>query len=318
MTGITDQFTSMFGSIIAFIPNLISAILFLLLAWIIAIIVKNIIVKGLNAVGFDKWLEKKGVSSKEDAEQESEGLVATLGKLAYFLVFLLFLPPVFDALNMQSVSNPIREMMTTVLNFVPQILVAAVLLILGLFIAKMLGNLVRNLLNNLNAGRFNSYVNFGRQEEGEGIDIPVASGWIVTTVIGLFFVVQALTVIDLEVFNTIGTAVISYLPAVISALIILTLGFVGGNLLSKGISKSTGNAFIGEISKYLLIIVAVFMTLEQLNFAQNIVNIAFLFIIAAVAIAFAISFGIGGRSFAEKQLQKFEDKVKEGEGRQNE
>lgn len=313
MSGITDQFTSMFGSIIGFIPNLLSAILFLLVAWIIAVIVKKIIVKGLNVIGFDKWLEKKGVSSKEDAQQEAEGLITTLGKLAYFLVFILFLPPVFDALNMQSVSNPIREMMTTILNFMPQILIAAVLLVLGLFIAKMLGSLIKNLLDNLNAGRFNSYVNFGKQQEGQGIDIPVASGWIVTSVIGLFFVVQALSVINLEVFNTIGTAIIGYLPAVISALIILALGFVGGNLLSKVIAKSSGNAFIGEIAKYLLIIVAVFMTLDQLNFAQNIVNIAFLFIIAAVAIAFAISFGIGGRTFAEKQLQKFENKVKEGE-----
>lgn len=308
MSNIGDQFMSVLNSIIAFIPNLISAILFLLVAWIIAVIVKNIIVKGLNAVGFDKWLQKKGLSSQDEAKKESEGLISTLGKLAYFLVFILFLPPVFDALNMQSVSNPIREMMTAVLNFIPRLFVAGVLVLLGLYLAKILGKLVTNLLKSLNVSKFNSYVNFGDKSK-KGIDIPNALGMIVAVLIGLFFVVQALTVLNLEVFNTIGTAIIAYIPLVISALIILTLGFVGGNLLSTVITKSTGNAFIGEISKYLIIIVAVFMTLDQLNFAQSIVNLAFLFILGAVAIAFAISFGIGGKSFAEKQLHKFENKV---------
>src|SRR5699024_7704177 len=126
----------------------------------------------------------------------------------------------------------------------------------------------------------------------------------------LFFVVLALIVLNLEVFITIGTAIIAYIPLVISALIILALGFIGGNLLSTVITKSTGNAFVGEIAKYLIIIVAVFMTLDQLNFAQSIVNLAFLFILGAVAIAFAIRFGIGGRTYAEKQHHKFEDKVK--------
>lgn len=308
MGNIGDQFSSMLSSIIAFIPNLISAILFLLLAWIIAVIVKNIIVKGLNAIGFDRWLQKKGLSSEDGAKRESEGLISTLGKLAYFLVFILFLPPVLDALNMESVSNPIREMMTAVLNFLPRLFVAGILVLLGLYLAKILGRLITNLLKSLNVSKYNSYVNFGDKSK-EGIDIPNALGWTVAVLIGLFFVVQALTVLNLEVFNTIGTAIIAYIPLVISALIILALGFIGGNLLSKVVAKTTGNAFIGEIAKYLIIIVAVFMTLDQLNFAQSIVNLAFLFILGAVAIAFAISFGIGGRAFAEKQLHKFENKV---------
>lgn len=142
------------------------------------------------------------------------------------------------------------------------------------------------------------------------MEVPSATGWIVTTLIGLFFLVEALSVLNLEILNTIGGAIIAYLPLVLSASIILALGFVGGNIISSVIVKSTGNRFFGEIVKYLLIIVAVFMTLDQLNFAQSIVNAAFLLILGAVAVAFAISFGIGGRSFAEKQLSKFEQKVR--------
>ncbi|MFU1790287.1 mechanosensitive ion channel family protein [Mammaliicoccus sciuri] len=62
MSKITDSFLNALDSIIAFIPNLISAIILLIVAWLIAVIVKTIIVKGLNAVGFEKWLEKKGLT----------------------------------------------------------------------------------------------------------------------------------------------------------------------------------------------------------------------------------------------------------------
>lgn len=307
MTKITDSFMNALDSIIGFIPNLISAIILLIVAWVIAVIIKTIIVKGLRAIGFEKWLEKKGLTEAGNGKSESEGLIQTFGKLAYFIIFLLFLPSVFDALNMTSVSTPIKNMMDSILNFLPRIIVAVIILIVGLFIAKVLGTLVKNLLTNLNVSRYNHYVNFG--ENKESIDIPSATGWILTTIIGLFFVVEALHTVNLQVLNTIGEAIIGYLPLVISAAIILALGFVGGNLLSKLIKKSTGNGLVAEIVKYLVIVVSVFMTLDQLNFAQSIVNVAFLLILGAVAVAFAISFGIGGKSFAEKTLRKVEEKA---------
>lgn len=307
MSKITDSFMNALDSIIGFIPNLISAIILLIVAWIIAVIVKTIIVKGLRAIGFERWLEKKGLTEAGSGKSESEGLIQTFGKLAYFIIFLLFLPSVFDALNMTSVSTPIKNMMDSILNFLPRVIVAVIILIVGLFIAKVLGTLVKNLLTNLNVSRYNHYVNFG--ENKESIDIPSATGWILTTIIGLFFVVEALHTVNLQVLNTIGEAIIGYLPLVISAAIILVIGFVGGNLLSKLIKKSTGNGLVAEIVKYLVIVVSVFMTLDQLNFAQSIVNVAFLLILGAVAVAFAISFGIGGKSFAEKTLRKVEDKA---------
>ncbi|MGK9045370.1 mechanosensitive ion channel [Mammaliicoccus vitulinus] len=307
MSKITDSLFSALDSIIAFIPNLISAIILLIVAWLIAVIVKTIIVKGLSAIGFEKWLEKKGLTEEGSGKSESEGLIQTFGKLAYFIIFLLFLPSVFDALNMKSVSTPIKNMMGSVLDFLPKIIVAVVILVVGLFIAKVLGTLVKNLLTNLNVSKYNHYVNFG--DDKESIDIPSAAGWVISTIIGLFFIVEALNTVNLEVLNTIGEAIIGYLPLVISAAIILLIGFIGGNLLSKLIKKSTGNAFVSEIVKYLVIIVSVFMTLDQLNFAQSIVNVAFLLILGAVAVAFAISFGIGGKSFAEKTLAKIERKA---------
>lgn len=307
MSNIIDSFTSVLDKIIGFLPNLIGAIVLLLIAWIIAIIVKKIIVKGLGALGFEAWLQKKGLVDEQGGKSNSDGIVQTFGKLAYFFIFLLFLPPVFDQLKMKAVSMPIKGMMTSMFNFAPKIVVAVIILIVGLFIAKILGTLVKNVLANFKVSRFNKYVNFG--EDKNSIDIPVATGWIISTLVGLFFAVQALNTVNLTVLNKIGDAIIGYLPLVISGAIILALGFIGGNLIAKLLNKSTGNAMLAEIAKYLVIIVSVFMTLDQLHFAKSIVNVAFLLILGAVAVAFAIAFGIGGKSFAEQQLSKFSKKM---------
>ena len=61
------------------------------------------------------------------------------------------------------------------------------------------------------------------------------------------------------------------------------------------------------ISKIAIYAVGIFMVLNELGIAKEIVNTAFILIIAALAIAFAISFGVGGREFAGKVMKKLGD-----------
>lgn len=139
-------------------------------------------------------------------------------------------------------------------------------------------------------------------------DIANIIGKVVQAIIIVFFTVEAMNVLQSNVLNGIGEAVIGYLPLLISSLIILCLGLIGGTVLGNYIKQASGNGFLGAIVKY-AIIIAVFMTLDQLNFATSIVNLAFLFIIAGLAVAFAISFGIGEREFAKRELEKLEEKM---------
>lgn len=82
MSKILDSLMGALDSVISFIPNIIGALIFLLIAWIIAVIVKNIIIKGLGALGFESWLQEKGLVDAESGKSESAGLIQTFGKLA--------------------------------------------------------------------------------------------------------------------------------------------------------------------------------------------------------------------------------------------
>ncbi|MDY5974516.1 MAG: hypothetical protein SPJ10_06490, partial [Streptococcus hyovaginalis] len=129
----------------------------------------------------------------------------------------------------------------------------------------------------------------------------------VSAIILVFFFVQALATLNLSVLNTIGLAVIAYLPAVISSLAILGLAIVLGNVLAGFIAKSTSSKALGEVVRYGLIALAIFMALDQLNIAQTIVQTTFTIILGAVAVAFALAFGLGGKAFAARQLEKLEN-----------
>ncbi|SEQ22665.1 mechanosensitive ion channel [Piscibacillus halophilus] len=403
MNDLSSSFQSMLSNLIQAIPNVIVALLLLLLAWVVAVISKNIVQKLFVKIGLHKALNK---TSFVKDESHGKSILDSAGKVVYFLVFILFLPAILDALNMHSVSDPITNMMDKLLGFIPNLIAAAIILIIGLFIARLikelfekffqslnldqwfnkinpnntggteaqttlsnvlanivyiivlipivtialealairtisepiqavlsdvltmipnifvaiillivgyyLGRLLGNLLTNLlqGTGINNIYQTLGLNDDSKpSIDLAKLLGTVAKTLIILFFTVEALNVLQLEVLNAIGDALIVYLPFLLSALLILGGGLFLANLLSNWINQYTNSPISAQIVKYVIIVFAVFMTLDQLQFAKTIVNIAFLLILGGLMVAFAISFGIGGREFAKTQLTKLESKL---------
>ena len=120
---------------------------------------------------------------------------------------------------------------------------------------------------------------------------------------------EAVNVLNLEVLQFVGEAIIAYLPLAISAVIILGLALFAAswaeNLILKRFSDSKLLAWAARAA---ILVLAVFMILNQLGIATSIVNSAFIIILGAIAVAFAIAFGIGGRGFAENLLRELENK----------
>src|SRR5699024_9914596 len=121
MDDIKYGFEDAINSVLLELPNLIKAILLLLVAWIFAVIAKSLFNKLLVKVGAGKALSKTPLAENQAA---GDDLLENIGKLVYFLVFILFLPTVFGVLNMTEVAAPISNMMSTFLNFLPNLFAA--------------------------------------------------------------------------------------------------------------------------------------------------------------------------------------------------
>lgn len=147
------------------------------------------------------------------------------------------------------------------------------------------------------------------QAKDRSIDLAKVIGTVAQALIVLFFTVEALYVVNLRILNTIGQAIIQYLPFLFSAVLILGAGLFLANVLANWIENNTNSKISAILIKSVIITFAIFMTLDQLHFATNIVNKAFLLILGGLMVAFAISFGIGGREFARNCLEKLEEKL---------
>ncbi|WP_237664970.1 mechanosensitive ion channel [Sutcliffiella horikoshii] len=328
MRSVSQPITDMVQKFLAFLPNLFAAAILLIIGYFIAKLVRDLIYNLLLSLNVDHWFDRLGGTTSHTASgtatspnaNESQINKGTLAKIISNILFAVILIPIvtvaLETLNISTISEPIVSVLTTILNMIPNIFVAIILLLAGYYLAKFAAQLLTGLLRR--TGINNIYQSMGLdQSQAPRFDLVNIIGQTVKVLIILFFTVEALNVLNLDVLNNIGNAIILYLPMVISALIILGLALFGGNLLQKVLKKYTNSSFTAALVKYIIIVFAVFMALDQLGFAKTIVNIGFLLILGALSIAFAISFGIGGRDFAKRNLERFEKKIEKDQNTPN-
>ena len=300
---------NMLDTALAYLPNIIGALVILVLGFYAAKFVKNLVYNLAVAANLDRFLNKLTGSADTSAVQENKSTIANvLANIVYFLIVIPVVLAALDVLDIQTIAQPVSDVLNTILQAIPNILVAVVLLAIGVVLAKFVGEMLTDLLRGTGFNKYSSYL---KSSSNMDIDLAKITGQIVAFLIGLFFLVEALNALNLEMLNGIVAAIIAYLPNVLFAVIIIGLAFFGGQALSSMIRKATGSKMAALIVKYTLIAFGVFMALDQLNFATTIVNNAFMFIIGGLALGFALAFGLGGRDFASKQLERADRKIQE-------
>lgn len=316
LDSIGQPIMNMIDIVLAFIPNIIAAGIVLVLGLFAAKLVKNLVYNVAVAANIDKHLAKLTGGETTDAEvKKNKGTLASvLANIVYFLIVIPIILVALEVLNINSIADPISSVLNTILSAIPNILVAVVLLIVGFAIAKFAGMILTDLLKSAGLNKYSSYL---KKSSNMNLDLSKITGQTVAVLIGLFFLVEALNALNLEMLNSILSVVIGYLPNVLFAAIIIGLGFVGGQMLSSAVKSTTGSMLAGMLVKYILIVFSIFMALDQLNFASAIVQAAFICIIGGLAVAFALSFGLGGREFAKKQLSRLDSKIDEEASKSN-
>lgn len=297
---------NMLTQFLGFIPNIIAAIIIIVIGVFLAKIVKQILLPVLKRLNVDKLQEKAGIEANENTSISN-----VLASLVYVLVLLPMIIAALQVLNIRAISEPAIAMLNQIFAFLPKIFVALAILFIGLFLAKMLEKLLSNVLASLGVDSYLAKVVDVEKGAFENVVLSKLIGAIVKYIVSLLFVVEAFNVLELAVLQNVGVTIIEYLPQLVSAIIILILAYLLASWIERLIKNRMEEATIlAFAAKAIIMVIAVIMTLSQLGIATSIVNAAFIIILSAVAVAFAISFGIGGRDFAAYTMKKFEKKDK--------
>src|SRR3712207_4663881 len=124
---------------LSYIPQLIGAIIILIVGYIIAKILQAVVSRLLKTVGFDGWMERGGIKQFLDRAQTRETPATVLGKLVFWFVFIIAIVMATDALGIRQVSAVLSQLIA----YIPSVIAAVLILILAALLANFLAEIGR-------------------------------------------------------------------------------------------------------------------------------------------------------------------------------
>lgn len=189
-------------------------------------------------------------------------------------------------------------------EFVPALFGALVILFAGYLVAKVVEKGTARLLRRL---RFNQLLERGGvlqavERSGSHLNPAKVLANLLFWVVMFAVLLVAASAIGLDSLANVFTELMSYIPSVIAAIVIIILGIVLGGFVGGLIMASAGGLhggpWLARTGRAGVIVLAVFMALQELGIATDIVTTAFAILFGAVALALALSFGLGNRELA--------------------
>ena len=201
--------TSVWSKVAGFLPNLVAAIVILVIGYFIAKFIGFVLSRLLNKIGFDSLSSKVGVISILEKSGIKLSPSEIVGALGFWIIMLTFLVTATESLGLPRVSATIDD----VILYLPKVIAAAVIFIIGLFLANFLRDLVRS------------------SAEGLGVSYAKPLGTAAYSV--LFVVIISLAVNELEIETALLNSVISILIAAFGIALALSLGLGTRDLSSN-------------------------------------------------------------------------------------
>jgi hypothetical protein len=291
-----------FAQIFEYIPNVLAAGVIVLVGWFIARVVRQVVEGLLKAIGTDQAGKRIGIS-------EERSLSEIVGLILYISIFVVAIIAALDALNIPAITVPATQMLSTFINVIPNLIGAALILVVAYYVGRLIANLVRDLLSGIGVDTL---------PEKLGITWSATTtlsqwiGYLILVAIMLFAVVSATEMLGSAALTEIMNVFIAFFWKVVLAVVILAIGLYFANLVYNSVMKTgMGNAnFIGRLAQVAIVIFAAAIALRQIGVANEIINLAFGITLAAIGLAAALSFGLGTQKIAERELDNFLDKMR--------
>lgn len=214
-----------------------------------------------------------------------------------------------------NIGDTVRNAFVVFFAWLPHVVGAIAVLIIGWFVAKLVGALVTRALGRAGLDR--------RMHDGLGGTaiaraVPRPAGLIGAVVFWAIMIAVfslAASVLGIAALTAFVGAVWSYLPNVIAAFLIFLVASALAGGIATMVDRTMGDTSLGRIAKtaapVLIMAIAVFMILEQLKIATAIVTITYAALLGAIALGSALAFGLGGREVAGEMLRGAYDKGRE-------
>lgn len=297
---VLDPVKNMVNKFLEYIPNIIGAGIIGFAGYIIATIASEVV--GFAGDAIDRYATKMGFSTDAD-------LGGIFKKIIFIIVFIPMLIAALDTLQLDVISDPFKEMLTTFISAIPNILVAAITIGVFYIAGRFLVGIVEDLMKGFGVDGMAQKLNIsGIIGEGTSLSKLIAN-------VGFFFlmftgIVAGVEKLNFPQFSVILNNLLELSAQIFFGLIIMAIGNFIANIAHNALEKS--NAFMATIAKIATLGLFLAIALRTMGIANDIVNLAFGLTLGAVAVAVALSFGLGGREAAGKHMEYLMSKFRRG------
>lgn len=216
----------------------------------------------------------------------------------------------------QLVVQPIQEMLTTLAGFIPVLIGALAILIIGWLVAKVIRNLTHKLLEVIKFETLAQKAGINEILQKGGITITASEmlARLVYWLVMIIVLVMTVNAIGLTVASQLLDRFTQFIPRVISAVFVLIVGMFLANVISGIVTTAASNTkvpkpdLLGNLARWSILIFAIVIALGEIGVATLLVSTTFNIFFGAVCLALALAFGLGGKDAAAKVLRDYMEK----------
>ena len=297
LEGLLEPVSGMIDKALAMIPNIVAAVAIGFVGWLLAKLLRALVSNLLAAVGVDRVGSEVGLGKQVQISR-------LVGMIVFIFVFIPALIAALDALQIEAISGPATDMLSMILEAVPNLLAAAVILVITWYVAKFGADIVSRLLSGIGFDGLPERLGFSHAFKGPSTPSGIVAGVIVFFAM-LFATVEAANRLGFSQVRDLVSTFIEFGSDVLLGGSIFVIGFWLANLAYKTVARASGEKTSGlaQLARLAILGLVIAMGLRAMGIADDIVNLAFGLTLGAVAIAFALSFGLGGREAAGRQME---------------
>jgi hypothetical protein len=228
---------SLVDQVFAYAPRLAAAGILILLAWVLAMVLRKVVTKTLSATRLDE---------KISAEAGMRPLSQNVGDVLYWLVILVFLPAILGALGLSGLLLPVQDMVDKILAMVPNIFAAVIIGLVGWFVARLLRDLVSNLLSATGVDGLGQSAGLR-----ETMTLSRLIGLVVYVLVLVPALIAALDALQIEAISRPATdmlgAFMAAIPGIFGATVILAVAWFVANFVGSLVSELLSGVGMNEI-----------------------------------------------------------------------
>jgi hypothetical protein len=248
LTLVAQPLNQLLNVVFTYIPKLFAALVLAVIAWIIATVLKKIVLRVLQSAKVDE-----GLSNKTGLDKAEVPMSQTIAEIVFFLVLLLFLPMILNALALGGLLEPLQLMIAKILGFLPNLLAAAIILIIGWFLARILQKIVTNLLVAMGSEKLSERVGLDKVLGSQGFAGLI--GLVVYILILIPMLIAALQALAIDAItqpvSNMLSQMLAILPNLFGTALILAISYILAKVIAELVTKLLAGIGFDSIPKRL-------------------------------------------------------------------